>query len=69
MARKITKASITVDYVNHFVFDDVYEATNFMIMYTRGSNENVKFELEVVIEEVDDPVCSESVPATKGVDC
>lgn len=67
MDRKVTKILITVDYVNEFVFDDIYEGTNFMIMYTRGSNKQCKFECVVCYEEVNDPVYSEPVP-TKGVD-
>lgn len=62
------KVCITIDYVDKFVFDDMYEASSFMTMYTKASNIKHKFEVQISFEEVEDPVYSEPVP-TKGVDC
>lgn len=65
---KRIKVWIRVNYVDKFVFNDVYEASSFMAAYTKGANKNCKFEVAISFEEVEDPVYSEPVP-TRGVDC
>ena len=68
MDRRKVKVFVTVNYVDEFVFDDLYEALTFMTTYTKGSNKECKFEVITTLEEVEDPVYSEPVP-TRGVDC
>lgn len=64
---KRIKVDITANYVDNFVFNDLYEASTFMTAYTRGSNKECKFEVVISFEESEDSVCSEPVPI-EGVD-
>lgn len=64
---KRVKVWIRINYVDEFVFNDIYEASTFMTSYAKGANKGCKFEVAISFEEVEDPVYSEPVP-TKGVD-
>ena len=64
---KRVKVCITINYVDEFVFNDMYEASTFMTTYTKGSNKECKFSVAISFDEVEDPVYSEPVP-TRGVD-
>lgn len=65
---KRVKVWIRVNYVDEFIFNDIYEASTFMTTYTKGATKECKFEVVISFEEVEDPVYSEPVP-TRGVDC
>lgn len=58
---KRVKIWIRANYVDEFVFNDMYEASTFMGFYTKGTTKECKFEVVISFEEVEDPVYSEPV--------
>lgn len=65
MRKKLT-IKLIINYTDVFTFDDLYKAITFCELYTQGSDSDVKIELTIKSEVVeDDPVYSENI---KGVD-